>query len=264
MKMTRRSFLFGLGMVIVGGIFLLWRSSGFSGDTEEVVPPRVSQEAVVIEESETTEVIAPVVEQPAPMVLPQSSLIAHVPFTVQAPFAEWADPIFQDACEEASVVMAAAWVSDTTLTKELAKRDITALAKHQKQLYGHSVDTSIGDTEKLLRDFLQVTTTEVKRGVTVSDIKEALAADRIVIVPTDGRKLGNPNFKQPGPPRHMLVVIGYDDTTKEFIVNDPGTRKGEGYRYDQSVLYDAMLDYPTGKHAEAKSADKVMLTVWQD
>lgn len=209
----------------------------------------------------------PIIEVPVlpviPPVLPEQYRIPAVPFTVQAPFAEWSDPVFQDACEEASIIMAAAWVSGKTLTKEQAKKDIEALAQYQKKSFGHSVDTSVRDTEKLLQDFLKVSTTEVKRGVTVQDIEEALAADKIVLAPTDGRKLKNPNFTQPGPPRHMVVVVGYDDAAEEFIVNDPGTRKGEGYRYDQAVLYEAILDYPTGKHAEAKSTDKVMLTVWR-
>ena len=96
------------------------------------------------------------------------------------------------------------------------------------------------------------------------DIKKALSENRLVIVPTDGQKLKNPNFTQPGPPRHMLVIVGYDDTTREFITNDPGTRKGEGYRYSQDVLYEAILDYPTGKHLPVTSSDKVMLTVGED
>lgn len=193
--------------------------------------------------------------------LPKRVSITSVPFTVQAPDAQWSNPIFQDACEEASLVMANAWVQAIGLTKETSKQGIEALASYQKKLYGHSVDTSIDDTATLLQDFFSVTTGEVRRGVTVLDIKEALAAHKIVIVPTDGRKLKNPNFKQPGPARHMLVLIGYDEVTEEFVTNDPGTRKGEGYRYDQTLLYNAILDYVTGQHALVTSSDKVMLTV---
>lgn len=189
--------------------------------------------------------------------------IKDVSFTVQAPFAEWSNPIFQDACEEASLIMADAWAQEKTLTKEGAKQAITTLAAYQTELRGHAIDTSIEDTRDLLKNFFAIETAIVQRDVTIDDIKEALRSNSLVIVPTDGRKLKNPNFTAPGPPRHMLVIVGYDDATNEFIVNDPGTRKGEGYRYEQSVLFDAILDYPTGDHVAATSTDKVMLTVWQ-
>lgn len=195
--------------------------------------------------------------------LPTSWLIADVPFTVQAPFAEWSDPIFQDACEEASLVMANAWANGETLTRESAKASIQALATVQKKKFGHSVDTSIHDTAWLLDEYFHVFG-KVQTDIKKEDIKRALSENRVVIVPTDGRKLKNPNFTQPGPPRHMLVVIGYDDATEEFIVNDPGTRKGHGYRYDEDILYEAILDYPTGKHLPVTSTDKVMLTVGED
>lgn len=195
--------------------------------------------------------------------LPASWLIPDVPFTVQAPFGEWGDPTFQDACEEASMIMAEAWATGETLTKESAKAKIQALATFQKKKFGHAVDTSIQDTAWLLNEYFHVFGT-VRTSIEKEDIKKALSENRLVIVPTDGQKLKNPNFTQPGPPRHMLVIVGYDDTTREFITNDPGTRKGEGYRYSQDVLYEAILDYPTGKHLPVTSSDKVMLTVGED
>lgn len=246
-----------LTLLFSGGVFLVSKK-WFSGYPEPLPP---SQPVLSLDIQEPI-IEAPTLHLVAPPVLPKQHLISAVPFTVQAPFAEWSNPIFQDACEEASIIMAQAWVEGTSLTKEQAKKDIEALAKYEKKQFGHAVDTSIEDTRSLLRDSLGVKNSEVQRGVTIADIQEALASERLVIIPTDGRKLKNPNFKQPGPSRHMLVIVGYDTETKEFIVNDPGTRKGEGYRYNQAVLYDAMLDYPTGKHAEAKSTDKVMLTVW--
>src|SRR6266567_9414371 len=33
-----------------------------------------------------------------------------VPFIVQAPFGNWSDPVFQNACEESSIVMAMGWL----------------------------------------------------------------------------------------------------------------------------------------------------------
>jgi hypothetical protein len=239
--------------IVFGGLILVASMSYFSPSNIETVSLPVGVN------------VSEVISEPLPIVqeLPTRHLISGVPFTVQAPFAEWYDPIFQDACEEASIIMAEAWVERTVLTRAIAKERITKLASHQKKQYGHSVDTGIDDTAKLLREVLGVDTSSVKRGIEIRDIQDVVSEDQIVIVPTDGRKLGNPNFKAPGPPRHMLVIVGYDRETHEFIVNDPGTRRGEGFRYPETVLYGAILDYPTGKHATATSKDKVMLMVWR-
>lgn len=192
---------------------------------------------------------------------PESSLIEGVPFTVQAPFGEWSDPLFQNGCEEASLVMAEHWLSGKLLSKEIAKQEIAALASYEKKGLGHSVDTSAEDTLKLFRDYYDIAAGEVRTDIELADIGEALAAGSIVIVPADGRKLQNPHFTQPGPPRHMLVVIGYDAKTREFIVNDPGTKHGVGYRYDEDILYGAILDYPTGDHLSIRMSRKAMVVV---
>lgn len=199
--------------------------------------------------------------EPAEMEVPESSLIAGVPFTVQAPFGEWDDPISQNGCEEASLVMAEHWLSGKTLTKEIVKREIAALASYEKKRLGHSIDTSAEDTLKLFQDYYDIAAGEVRTDIGLADIGEALAAGSIVIVPADGRKLQNPYFTQPGPTTHMLVIFGYDAKTREFIVNDPGTRHGAGYRYDEDILYGAILDYPTGDHLPIRSVRKSMIVI---
>lgn len=198
------------------------------------------------------------------VIIPPTFLIPAVPFTVQAPLGQWQDPIYQDACEEASLSMARAWVRGEVLTQSGVTEDIAKLSTFEKKQFGQAVDTSIGDTAWLLENYHGITTGSVKRSITIDDIKRALASEKIAIVPTDGRKLKNPNFKQPGPARHMLVVTGYESGVKEFIVNDPGTRKGEGYRYNEDVLYNAIIDYETGNHVPLSSTDKVMLVIGKE
>ena len=61
-------------------------------------------------------------------------------------------------------------------------------------------------------------------------------------------KLGNIYFTAPGPENHMLLIKGYNFNDKSFTTNDPGTRRGEGYTYDENVLFEAIRDYPTGYH----------------
>jgi hypothetical protein len=72
-----------------------------------------------------------------------------------------------------------------------------------------------------------------------------------------GRQLGNPNYKQPGPLYHMLVIKGYKKNG-DFITNDSGTRKGADYIYQADVIMQAMHDWNGGK---VKTGKKVMLIV---
>lgn len=191
----------------------------------------------------------------------KSSLISDVPFTVQAPFGKWSDPVFQNGCEEASLAMVWYWLSGKPLTQEIAKQEMLALVRFEDRWLGHSVDTSALDTLKLFQDYYGVTAGEVRMDIKSVDIRTALADGAIVIVPANGRKLHNPHFRQPGPERHMLIIIGYDASAKHFITNDPGTRYGERYRYSEDVLFDAIDDYPTGKHLPIQIHRKAMIVM---
>ncbi|MEK7194928.1 MAG: C39 family peptidase, partial [Patescibacteria group bacterium] len=97
---------------------------------------------------------------------------------------------------------------------------------------------------------------------TVSDIKKELAKGNLVIVPINGQRIGNPNFTAPGPLTHMFPILGYDSATDEFIVNDPGTRQGAGYRYSSSAVEASLQDYPSGAtHGYQTPGKTAMLVV---
>ena len=59
------------------------------------------------------------------------------------------------------------------------------------------------------------------------------------------------------------MIRGYDSDKGEFITNDPGTKRGELYRYDQDVLYNAIRDYPSGYHKPITRIEKTMILVWK-
>ncbi len=264
-----KRFFLGGGIALVAlfwAAFLSWQENdrnkkevSLSSEEQKVVIAPVEESVPASEEKEIPSEV-----QGEAVSLPVLFSITDVPFTPQAPFALWGNPTFQDACEEASIIMANAWVKKKTLSQDDVKKEIESMVVFEKKKFGQAVDTSLADTAWLLREYFSLTTMEVKTDITVDDIQKALAKGRIVIVPTDGRKLKNPNFKQPGPMHHMLVITGYNQTTKEFTTNDPGTRNGKAYRYSEDILYEAILDYATGNHVPVVSTDKVMLTVWRE
>lgn len=185
-----------------------------------------------------------------------------VPFTSQAPMAEWNDPVFQDGCEEAVTIMAMSWVRGNDLSKSEARRKIVEIANWQKEKYGEFRDTAAEDTAKrIFEEYYGYDKTEVAVINSYDDIVRELRGGRIVIVPADGQLLYNPNYTAPGPERHNLLVIGYDGESKEFITNDPGTRNGAGYRYKQDVLMAAARDYLSGDKVFIEETVKKMIVV---
>lgn len=204
--------------------------------------------------------------QPTPTTTPEPQTIPAkvaltVPFVSQAPFGDWADPRQQDGCEEASVLMAVRWAKQQSLSKDEALKEIHALAAWQEEHIGTYHDTSVADTLRLVKEYFDYERAEVRYDITKDDIRRELAAGHVVAVPAQGQLLGNPNFTPPGPPRHFLVIRGYDDTKQQFITNDPGTRRGEAYRYDYDVLMNAIVDYPTGHHEPITNERTAMIVV---
>lgn len=191
-------------------------------------------------------------------------IIQDVPFVSQAPTGNWKDPRQQDGCEEAVSYMAMLWVKgeQPPVDNTSVEQKLLAISDWEKEKFGSYRDTSAQDTAgRIIKDYFGLEDSDVKYDVTVGDIVAELVKGNIVIVPADGRKLGNPYFTAPGPVRHMLVVRGYDPKTDEFITNDNGTKRGEAYRYKSSVLLGAIRDYPTGEDIPITQIRRAMIVV---
>jgi hypothetical protein len=177
--------------------------------------------------------------------LPESKLLP-VPFTPQAPTANW-DELHNEACEEASSLMADAYFSgrtESTLTPEYAEKEIAKLTDWQKQNFGYYLDISTAEMAVMTNKVYGLKT-KVIQFPSAEDIKRQIAAGNLVVFSANGQKLGNPNYKQPGPIHHMLLIKGYDKTG--FITNDSGTKKGLNYAYDYDTLKNAAADWDHSK-----------------
>jgi RecB family endonuclease NucS len=152
-------------------------------------------------------------------------------------------------------------VKGASLTPEIATKQIAELTKFQQDNYGHHHDRSAEDVAQLIKDYYKYENVEYITDIGVADIIAELAKGYIVITPLNGQKLKNPYYFPPGPIEHMAVVIGYDEQNNEFILNDPGTKRGKSYRYAISILEDALRDYPTGYHEPIAEVNKSMIVV---
>lgn len=169
-----------------------------------------------------------------------ASLLLPVPFTTQAPDGKW---LGNENCEEASAVMANAYLTGDTenlLPAGRAIAEISALKKWEQANFGHSANTGSSQTAEMIRANYRLQTTEIKN-YTESALKKALAENQVILLMIDASKLGNPTYQNSGRIYHVVVVRGYNQ--QGFILNDPGTEKGENIVYPFNILDQAAADW---------------------
>lgn len=163
-----------------------------------------------------------------------------VPFTTQAPLVNW-DALHEEACEEASLIMYKHFLKGTDIeSPNTAEKEIQDLVAFEEQ-NGYKIDVTVSELNEIAKKYYGIKSGRIIKNATLDDIKQEIASGRPVIIPAAGKMLQNPNFKNGGPVYHMLVVKGYDKDG--FVTNDPGTRKGEYYRYSFDILYNAIHDW---------------------
>ncbi len=176
-----------------------------------------------------------------------------VPFTTQAPEADWREP-WQNACEETAVIMADSFYKNKKrLTADEARQRILEIMKLKEDGFGQSQDESMERIAEIVNRADLGWTASVVADPELNAIKEEIAQGRPVIAPVDARLLdGDPYAGTLD--YHVLVISGYDDRSEEFIVQDPGTKKGRNERYGYESFYKAINDYlpnafPSGRKA---------------
>lgn len=187
--------------------------------------------------------------------LPPSVRI-QVPFLVQAPTGNWNMP-YQEACEEASLIMVHQYFEGTSLTAEQADKEILDMVAWENAEFNYSADVTVEELKRIAEDYYQHRA-QLFYDFTIADMKRLLAEGHPIILPVAGRDIGNPYFSGEGPWYHMLVVTGYEGNV--FITNDPGTRRGEGYRYPQQRLFDAIHNW-TGAKEDIRYGKQVMMVL---
>ena len=192
----------------------------------------------------STSAPAPVIEVPSKDSLPATVNLA-VPFLSQAPKQNWSMP-YQEACEEASMIMVDAYLSGRTraFLADEGDRAILNLVAYEEQI-GKTPDLTAAEIKQVVDGYFKGRQVELLKSPTIQQIKEVLTAGFPVIVPASGKALKNPNFRNGGPVYHMLVIKGYLKDGR-WITNDPGTRNGADYLYDQKVLFNAIHDWNGG------------------
>lgn len=186
--------------------------------------------------------------------LPESVLL-QVPFTSQAPFKDWSLP-YQEACEEASLIMVNHFWNGESLSPETADQAILELVDWETA-NGFQVDVNAEEMLEIAEEHYALEGhLYYDEAVNLDTIRHFLAAGYPVILPVAGQLLGNPHFTGAGPPYHVIVLIGYD--ANGFLVNDPGTQFGASYHYSYERLDAAIHDW-TGSKSSILNGRRAML-----
>lgn len=193
--------------------------------------------------------------KPAP---PAASI--NVPFTSQAPAGDWSEP-WKNACEETSIAMVASFYANEPIKRDQAIARIKEILRVKQEKFRVSKDESLETIAALIAELGLPWHARIAYDPSADDIKAELAAGRPVIAPVYAPALGNPYYGSPAPDYHVLVITGYDDATGVFIVNDPGTRRGEGLRFPYATFMGAIHDLDA---KNVRNGEKAVLFTSQD
>lgn len=259
--------LFMMGMIlamVLVGVYFWWEKkftisptasslrnetivkSGEKEDTETTINTQLNQNANREQKTENKNANT---TTPIP-----KKLNLAIPFTSQAPDANWDLP-YQEACEEASMLMVHAYFSKQKISPETADKNILDIITFEKKILGYYEDTTAVETARVVEEKWGYDANV--EDISAEKIKEALAENKVVLVPAAGRLLHNPHFTRQGPLYHMLVIRGYTDH-QTFLTNDPGTKYGEGYEYAESTILKAAHDWNGG---DVENGEQRMITV---
>lgn len=165
-----------------------------------------------------------------------------VPFISQAPEKNWDQP-WQDACEEAAVLMLDAYYKEYKLSVLFSKDEILKMVNWEEDVNSWGRSIEIEKIQLLIENYSK-RSSHIIENPTVEQIKQYVAAGTPVYVVADGKMLPNSHFQNGGPLYHALIIRGY--TEDSFITNDPGTQFGENYIYKYNDLMNAIRDWNGG------------------
>ncbi|MFB6182285.1 MAG: C39 family peptidase [Candidatus Magasanikbacteria bacterium] len=180
----------------------------------------------------------------------------NVPFIPQAPTGDWSQP-WQDACEEAGVLMLDAYYKDYELSPVFAEDEIKKMVDWEENEKGWGDSIEIEKIADLIEYYVGKEA-QIFENPTVDQIKRQVASGNPVLVVAYGKDIPNPYYTGDGPLYHVLIIKGYNES--EFITNDPGTKRGKNFRYKYNEIMNVIHDWNGG---DVESGVSKMLTLKQ-
>lgn len=239
----KKAVFFGILIpIIIFSLFLAYRYSS---------RPRVETPAALVANFQLTP--TQVIDS-----LPNRHLIQTF-FVPQAPKKDWNQP-WQDTCEEASLLTVKYYyLSVNPNPNQLLDDYQQVLDFESKNHWSH--DINLSQMAQIGSDFFGLKP-KIIENPDLKTIKDYLVKNIPVIITANGKTLfaENKHFKNGGPWYHSLVILGYDDTKKQFIVHDVGTQFGAYFRYSYQLLLASIHDWPdSNKKEDIDNGQKAVL-----
>ncbi len=189
--------------------------------------------------------------------IPESFSI-NVPYSVQAPEANWA--IHEESCEEAAALMYHYFLKKTSFPNDIippaqASSEIIAMKNWQVNRYGKEPDLKITELGEFVKEYYGYNY-EHSSKTTKEDIMGTISTGKPIIVPVITHALQNPNYG-PNPSYHVLLIKGYNQNG--VITNDAGIKEGKDYFYSWETLFSA-IDAQTIKMNQGREMITLTLT----
>lgn len=171
----------------------------------------------------------------------RAQLNLEMTFYSQAPNGNWDYP-WQEACEEASIALVANAYLEKNWDRSAFNEELLRLVDWEMNTFGAYEHTTVEQTIQMIEENYGLET-QVIVNPSFEDLESSIQAGHFIVAPFAGKSLHNPNFTNGGPIYHMLVIKGYDRERQQVVTHDVGTRNGEDYVYDWSVVQSALHDW---------------------
>lgn len=214
--------------------------------TKEKIENKINQTVTKIEEVKET-----IVPEPTKILsdgLPNKYLIKTA-FVEQSPEKNWDQP-WQDACEEASLLTVDFYYKNKSSSSEIIRDSILNMLSFE-ETRNYTSDMNISQMAIVGQDYLGYKS-QIIENPTIDQIKKYINQDIPIIITANGKTLyqENKHFKSGGPYYHSLVILGFDEDKKQFIVHDVGTQFGAYFHYSYSLLLESIHDFPSSGQKE--------------
>ncbi|HKL43991.1 MAG TPA: hypothetical protein VJ892_01800 [Candidatus Absconditabacterales bacterium] len=174
-----------------------------------------------------------------PEIIPKEYNIQNMDFFSQSPYGNRNQP-YQDACEEASLLIGQYYIKGIKKTKEEYNKDLLAMVELEMEMLGYFESTTIMEMKQIINRRDPSISARIIEHPTIHDLEREISQNNVVVAPFYGKGLGNPHYALGGPEYHFLVIKGY--TTDSFITHDVGTMHGANRHYNKNLIMENIHD----------------------
>lgn len=174
-----------------------------------------------------------------PIIIPDTYNIENMDFFSQAPYGNRNQP-YQDACEEASLLIWQYYLNNTSKTKAEYNKDLLAMVDLEMKMLWYFESTTIMEMKQIINTRDKSIKAKIIEHPTIRDLEREISQNNVVVAPFYWKGLNNPHYALWGPNYHFLVIKGYDKDN--FITHDVWTLRWANRHYTKKIIMDNLHD----------------------